>query len=148
MTFDVAIEMEVKSFSNLSEAPITRLFVYGTLQRSDPSGKAALLGRTRLLGRGKVSAQLYNLGDYPGAVPVEPGDGWVSGDVHELDDFATQIHALDLYEGCAPTDPEPYEYRRELTSIAMEDGETITAWIYWYRGAITGLQRIRSGDWL
>lgn len=125
-----------------------RLFVYGTLRQLDPTGKTALIGSADYLGIGKIHGSLFNLGEYPGVVASEAGEDEVTGEVYELADFPQQIIALDQYEGCDPATPQPHEYRREIATVMMANGQKIEAWVYFYLGFTKKLEKIASGDWL
>ncbi|HSH74878.1 MAG TPA: gamma-glutamylcyclotransferase family protein [Longimicrobiales bacterium] len=126
----------------------SRVFVYGTL-RKDAWGRAPspLTRGWTFEGYGTVAGELYDFGAYPGAVPTEEARSRVRGEVHRLPDAGETLRLLDHYEGCGPEDRPPYEFERELVDVALDDGGTVHAWIYWYRRAPRG-RRLSSGDYL
>lgn len=126
----------------------SRVFVYGTL-RKDARGRAQLpLTRGWTFeGYGSVSAELYDFGAYPGAVPSGAADARVRGEVHLLPDTGETLRMLDHYEGCGPHDRPPFEFERELVEVALEGGGSVRAWIYWYRPQPRG-RRLATGDYL
>jgi gamma-glutamylcyclotransferase (GGCT)/AIG2-like uncharacterized protein YtfP len=130
--------------------PLHRIFVYGTLRRTDPSQQHTRLGEAKYLGLGRVCGQLLHLGAYPGATPSTTES--IVGEIYELADFPIQIAQLDTYEGCDPGTPPPQEYRRATTPVTLPDGSTTTAWIYWWQANAQTTEsdppKIPSGDWL
>lgn len=130
------------------ESRESRIFVYGTL-RKDARGQvlSPLCRDWTFEGYGTVQAALYDFGAYPGAVPSPSSSDRVRGEVYGLPDTGQTLHLVDDYEGCGPDDLPPYEFEREIVGVALEDGGTTTAWIYWYRPAPRG-RRLMSGDYL
>jgi gamma-glutamylcyclotransferase (GGCT)/AIG2-like uncharacterized protein YtfP len=122
------------------------LFVYGTLRQQSPHPMARYLSEhARFLGLARVAGRLYDLGPYPGLLPPLSADDWVHGDLFQLDDVASTLAALDRYEGDAT--PLPCLFQREQATVTLTDGETATAWVYWYRGDVADDRRIPSGDY-
>jgi gamma-glutamylcyclotransferase (GGCT)/AIG2-like uncharacterized protein YtfP len=124
------------------------LFVYGSLLSGFKSPAYEYISRFfNLIGKGKVKGTLYDMGDYPAAIPsVE--DVFIQGELYEIKneaEFSWAIGQLDDYEGINPEPGEQPLYRRELAPVIMFD-KTITAWIYWYNGSIAGKPLIVSGD--
>ena len=114
------------------------LFVYGTLRRASAHEFARLLrARATYLGQARMPGRLYQLTRYPGAVLSDRPEEWVRGEVFQLDGRDV-LAALDDYEGA--------DFQRVVTSIHLEDGRQIEAWVYVYRGPEQGT-RIASGDW-
>ena len=64
---------------------------------------------------------------------------------HTPADFNWAICQLDDYEGVYPEEGEPALYRREVTQVYYEGGET-PAWIYWFNGPVEGKPVVESGD--
>jgi gamma-glutamylcyclotransferase (GGCT)/AIG2-like uncharacterized protein YtfP len=124
------------------------LFVYGTLRQGSGHPLAALLARrARLLGRGRVAGRLYDLGPYPGMTDPLTGGEQVRGDVYELRDANATLAILDAYEGCGPSDPQPRLYERVLTLATLDGGESLTVWVYVYRGPVADGQHLPSGEY-
>jgi gamma-glutamylcyclotransferase (GGCT)/AIG2-like uncharacterized protein YtfP len=125
------------------------LFVYGTLRRASGHAMAhSLAARGRFVGAGSTCGRLYDLGAYPGMVEERGSEDRVRGEVYELHDSDAALAALDAYEGCGPDDPRPWLFERVLTSITLDGGEPVRAWVYCYRGPLTEARPIPSGDYL
>ena len=127
-----------------------QLFVYGSLRSGFRSPAYEYISRYfHLIGNAKVKGKLFDLGNYPGAVPSSD-ESFITGELYEINDasqFAWAIAQLDDYEGIDPSEGEEKLYRRELVD-ALVNNETIPAWIYWYNGDVTGRAPISSGDLL
>ncbi len=124
-----------------------RVFFYGTLM----SGFKRQ-GRTRVdlalapVGHGWIDAVLFDLGIYPAAIPAT--DSRVRGEVHRLLDADSVLHALDEIEGYRPQEPDASLYVRRETSVTLDAGGVVMAWVYFYNAPLGGAQRIESGDYL
>lgn len=118
------------------------LATYGTLMRS--FGGADRLGvkdRLSFVTTCQFAGVLYNLGQFPGAVP---GEGAVHGELFRLRDPQAWA-VLDRYEGYdADREDDSLFVRRRVDLIAPSDR---TAWVYWFNGDPTGRPRVESGDW-
>ena len=96
-----------------------------------------LADRGQFLGSGRVAGRLYDLGEYPGAVPSDQADCWVEGEIWQLDD-SQLLPLLDDYEGS--------EFERAIAPV--QAGNTfLDCSLYWYIGPPTG-RLIASGNWL
>lgn len=125
------------------------LFVYGTLRAALAHDMHQLLSRHADPVSGATArGALYDLGQYPGLVATPGGDSIVRGEVYRLrsETAARTLRTLDEYEGCAPTDPKPHEYRREKIQVTLADRSTSGAWAYVLQRDTAGLPRIESGD--
>jgi gamma-glutamylcyclotransferase (GGCT)/AIG2-like uncharacterized protein YtfP len=123
------------------------VFFYGTLMSGfRRPGRARLDHSLKLLGRGSVSAALFDLGIYPAAIPAS--DSRVFGEVHEMLDSDAVLSALDEIEGYRPSEPDASLYTREELPVTFEDGRTSSAWVYLYNAPLGKAQRIESGDYL
>jgi gamma-glutamylcyclotransferase (GGCT)/AIG2-like uncharacterized protein YtfP len=127
------------------------LFVYGTLRRLYGHPQHAVLERNGgFVGEGTIQAQLFYLGNYPGArLSVNPSDR-VFGEVYCLEASQTgdTLRQLDEYEGLGHADPEVHEYRREIVTVRLADGSVVDAWAYVLNLEPQGCLRILSGDYL
>lgn len=122
------------------------LFVYGTLRRGHDGPMAQwLVERSRLIGAATAAGRLYRVADYPGFVPG--GGGPVVGDLLALADAAATLAALDEFEECSGSFPEPHEYRRERIMVAGPHG-AVVAWTYVYALPTAGLALIGHGDFM
>ena len=71
----------------------------------------------------------------------------VTGEVYRV--FAPQgvFVRLDQYEGFDAASPDTSEFCRDLVSVTMNDGRTLTAWAYIYQRPLFDLQPIPHGDY-
>ena len=124
------------------------LFVYGTLRRDAGHPSHGLLAQgAQLIGLARMTGRLYEVADYPGAV-FSAGEGeQVVGELYRLLEPEVVLPALDDYEEAGEVYPQPREYRREWTTVEMENGIKVEAWCYLYNRPTAGLRRIPGGDW-
>jgi gamma-glutamylcyclotransferase (GGCT)/AIG2-like uncharacterized protein YtfP len=124
------------------------LFLYGTLRKDAPHEMNKALGRSaRLIGTGYIQAQLYDLGEYPGAIPSQNVRHKVFGQIFEIIDD-TIFTRLDDYEGCAPHDQPPFEFRREKMKVHGSSSNIHYAWVYLYNRSVANSTLILTGDYL
>lgn len=102
----------------------------------------------RLVGEAKVKGKLYDLGTYPAAVPTTD-NSFIIGELYQIkrtNEFEWAMAQLDDYEGVSGgSTNETQLYCREITDVFM-DNKVTQAWIYWFRGDVTGKPVIESGD--
>lgn len=124
------------------------LFVYGSLRSGFKSPAYEYISRFfDLVGDAKVRGKLYDMGEYPAAIPSSE-DFFIVGELYVIKkqpEFSWAIGQLDDYEGVTAEPGQPQLYRRELADILIND-KTIPAWIYWYNGDVSGRPYIVSGD--
>jgi gamma-glutamylcyclotransferase (GGCT)/AIG2-like uncharacterized protein YtfP len=122
------------------------LFVYGTLRRASKHPMAHYLDRhARWLGPATVPGRLYDLGPYPGVLPAADAGDQVHGDLCEMNEPDAVLARLDEYEGCPLGQPEPGLFERALATVTTEAGDSLQAWLYYYRRPVREEQRIESG---
>jgi gamma-glutamylcyclotransferase (GGCT)/AIG2-like uncharacterized protein YtfP len=127
---------------------IQLIFVYGSLRRGFHGPAFQYIAPYfKHLADGKVKGKLYDLGEYPAALPTTD-DHFIIGELYEAnspDGFDWAISQLDDYEGVHPEEGEVQLYDRALTTVYTDNGE-FSAWIYWYKCDVTGKPVIESGD--
>jgi gamma-glutamylcyclotransferase (GGCT)/AIG2-like uncharacterized protein YtfP len=124
-----------------------RVFFYGTLMAGfDRRRRAGIDSHLAYIGRGSISAALFDLGLYPAAVPSNDGRVW--GEVYDITDAATVLAALDDIEGYRPDDPDRSLYVRSEVDVILADGAPARAWVYFYNAPLGQAPRIPSGDYL
>ena len=63
-------------------------------------------------------------------------------------DAETVLTVLDEIEGYRQDCPDTSLYRRVAVPVALEDGDALRAWAYFYNAPLGKAQRIESGDYL
>ncbi|WP_445766002.1 gamma-glutamylcyclotransferase family protein [Rheinheimera sp.] len=125
------------------------LFVYGTLrQNANHPMHQQLATHARFVAMACLQARLYQVSYYPGAVPSSFACDQVIGELYQLLQPEQLLPLLDNYEECGPGFAQPQEYRRELQQVALEDGASVSAWVYIYNRDTSALTQIPSGDFL
>ncbi len=137
-------------------ADASLLFTYGTLMLT--TGIAAVDEATRnagvSLGRAFIHGLLYDLGDYPGAVPW-PGEAAdedapkIWGRLIRLADPRAFFKVIDAYEGFDTLKPSESEFMRAETTVFLGDAHAKhAAQVYYYNLPTRGRATIPSGDYL
>jgi len=120
------------------------LFVYGTLLNgSNPFG-AILLANSSFVNHAKFKGNLYDIGEYPGAVAADSEDCWVHGRVFLLNNPEQTLKILDGYEGFGEGQPKPNLFIRALVEVETDE-KMLLCWIYLYNLPVHGLRQIVSG---
>lgn len=125
------------------------VFVYGTLRKG--ASNAFRMEGARLIGPGVVKGRIYVIEWFPAFVR-KGGDGWVTGELWEVD--GALLEALDRYEGEEylrteiEVRPENGEPRYGFPRYEEWQGEWRKAWIWEWRGEVDPERWIRSGDWM
>ena len=126
------------------------LFVYGTLRRGFKNDAYAYIsGYFDYAGDAKTKGYLYNNGAFPVAVPTEENH-LLHGELYTIRhdyEYDYAMMQLDDYEGVNTEEGESPKYVRRISKVYTPNGE-VDAWVYWYNGAIEGLDLIHSGDML
>ena len=120
------------------------LFVYGTLMQGQHPMHDVLSTHSQYIGRGWITAQLYQIRDYPGVVVSDKPEDKVFGELYLLTNAAV-LQPLDDYEECSAAFAEPHEYRREQVEVFISSAVSYTAWVYVYNHPVDSARRIRSG---
>lgn len=122
------------------------LFVYGTLRRGQPLHRYLTTDKTRLAGEGKIPGRLFDLGEYPGAIPDTKRFSTIRGEVHELFAPDETLEVLDDVEGYDRKRPERSLFERRTARAALDDGRVLTVWVYFYRRPLRQASEIPDGD--
>lgn len=129
--------------------PQRSLFVYGTLRKEFAHPLHSFIDKNAVFaGQATVLGNLYDLGEYPGAVPAQTGV--VHGEVYVLNKTVCQriLEKLDEYEGYLGNDGADSLFVRSWVAVRLADGKTTEAWMYWYQRAVEESMRIPSGDYV
>lgn len=134
----------------MSDIAVFQLFVYGSLRSGFQSPAYDYISRYfDLVGPATVQGKLFDMGEYPAAIPVSD-NFHIVGELYRIrneSEFSWAICQLDDYEGVFVESHEQPLYRREICQVSMNN-ESVPAWIYWYNGEITDRPLIESGDTL
>jgi gamma-glutamylcyclotransferase (GGCT)/AIG2-like uncharacterized protein YtfP len=125
-----------------------QVFVYGSLRSGFHHPAYAYISRYfTLVSEGKVKGSLYDMGEYPAAIPSEK-DQYIIGELYRInsdEEFEWAIAQLDDYEGVHIENGETPLYKRERTTVYTGERET-QAWVYWFNGNTLDKPRVESGD--
>ena len=134
------------------ESPaFSHLFVYSSLREGFPNKALDYVSNYfSFVCTGTVKGILCDIGNHPVGISTLD-NSFIKGEVYKLNDeksFSWVFGQLDDYEGVTGDHEELEQplYHRELTTVYKDDGSIIEAWIYWYRGDVTGKPVIASGD--
>lgn len=127
-----------------------QLFVYGSLRKGFNSPVYELMSRYfELLASGRIKGKLYDLGDFPAALPTEE-DAFIVGELYcikNVDELDWALAQLDDYEGIYDNeDGGGPLYRRDIVTVYLDSGQTTKSWVYWYARSIEDKPIIPSGD--
>lgn len=125
------------------------LFVYGTLQKeSDNDMSKFLSANSKAVGKGYIQGKLYKISWFPGAIVSKNSSEKVYGTLFKLKNISSTLEILDHYEGFYKHNTETSLFKREITTVFLENGALVDAWVYLYNQNITEGKRILSGDFL
>jgi gamma-glutamylcyclotransferase (GGCT)/AIG2-like uncharacterized protein YtfP len=125
------------------------LFLYGSLLPPlAPAELREALAGLRPLGRGSLRGALYDLGEYPGAVPDAEAATWIAGEVFDLPQDPALLARLDAYEEYTPVCLERSPFVRVRCRVALARGGELECWVYAWSRDPRGVPRVASGDWL
>ena len=123
------------------------VFFYGTLMSGfQRPGRARLDQVLEPMGRAWIQAALFDLGIYPAAIPANDTRVW--GEVYQMVDRDAVLSSLDEIEGYSAEEPDASLYTRVETPVTLDDGNVVTACVYFYNAPLGRAQRIESGDYL
>src|SRR5579859_263506 len=112
------------------------VFFYGTLlPRLAPPEIEPTVRKLRRVGPGFIRGQLFDLGDYPGAILTRSGPP-IKGLVFEIPDAPEILERLDEFEGFDPSNPESSLFVRKRRHAQLENGRRVFCWVYAYNGPL------------
>lgn len=132
------------------ELTCRNLFVYGSLRSGFNNPAYGYISKYfTLIGEAYIKGNLYQLPDFPVAVPSED-DSLIKGELYSIkvaSECSWAFAQLDDYEGVQAEEGEHPLYKRVLTTVLLNDKEE-KAWVYWYNGSIENGTRIEESDLL
>jgi len=109
------------------------LFVYGTLRRGFRLHHHLKRLGAQFVAGGKVQAELFDLGEFPGACESTRPGKTVKGELHRLHRLEQTLRVLDEIEGFSPRNPDRGLFQRRTAEVTLPNGQRRLAWIYWFR---------------
>ena len=123
------------------------LFVYGTLKRDLRKHVLPEVDENlEFVGETTINGKLFDLGEYPGAVPDERSK--IKGEVFRLLRPRKVISVLDAYEGYDAADKKRSEYLRKKERVTLGGKTDLDVWIYWYNQEPPSSGRIRHQNYV
>ena len=135
-------------FNKKSKQKAEYLFVYGTLKpEMIESVMPQLLPYFEFVANGYVTGKLFDVNDYPGAVPATSVHNKIFGQLLSIHrGFEKEVfHLLDDYEDYDTANVVGSLFRREKVTVYINEAHMQEAWIYWYNKSTSGLTEIISG---
>lgn len=123
------------------------VFVYGTLRRGFSRHNVLRRLSARYVGRGTIQAELFDLGDFPGARKSQKAKARVAGEIYRLGNPMADLKVLDEVEDFRVESPESSLFWREPTPVVLTNGKQATAWVYWLNQLRGPMRPIRSGQY-
>ncbi len=117
--------------------------MYGTLLDMDNEYAIYLKNNSEYYTSGKIRAELYDIGEYPGAVLSSQSKTGVKGRVLKINNPAEVLTVIDGYEGFGENQPQPNEFIRTEIGVETEVGKVV-CWVYLYNLPVAGLKQIES----
>jgi gamma-glutamylcyclotransferase (GGCT)/AIG2-like uncharacterized protein YtfP len=125
----------------------TLLFVYGTLRKGFRAHSIMQRLHARFLETGHVRGRLYDLGEYPGAVPSVCDAERVQGEIYLLPNATQAFRVIDRFEGFDPANSPSNLFERKQATVVLATGGRTQAWIYWLGRARPFGRRVTSGNY-
>ena len=124
------------------------LFVYGTFCRGFCRHKILRRLGAKSAGQGSIPAELFDLGEYPGAIRSPRGSARVVGELYPLPDAERAFKVLDAVEGFQANAPEHALFKRETVGVTLANKRRAIAWVHWLNHVPSPRRRIASGDYV
>lgn len=131
----------------MSDKTCPYIFVYGTLLDGTNPYAVFLKENAEFYCEGRFNGELYNIGNYPGAIVTDQPESFVYGSVFKINDEVTVLKELDDYEGFGDAFTEPNEFVRKPVQITTDNG-AIICWTYLYNHPVDAITRIHSGRYI
>ncbi|WP_428329586.1 gamma-glutamylcyclotransferase family protein [Mucilaginibacter sp.] len=125
---------------------ISYLFVYGTLLDQRNQFGAYLSANCIFYADGNFSGELYDTGEYPGAVAMPGSNSKVYGKIFSVHNTDEVFKQLDEYEGYGPGEIQPNLFIRNLMQIETNSGP-LECWVYLYNWPVNDFVQITTGSY-
>jgi gamma-glutamylcyclotransferase (GGCT)/AIG2-like uncharacterized protein YtfP len=125
------------------------LFVYGSLKRSfNHEVFNSVKPQLKYEGSGSFRGELYDLGEYPGAIETRNKQGQVYGEIYKVSEPDKVFKILDEYEEFNPNSKSNSEFIRKRKLITKKNNERIISWVYVLNPLVSKRKiKIRSGKY-
>jgi gamma-glutamylcyclotransferase (GGCT)/AIG2-like uncharacterized protein YtfP len=127
---------------------VNQIFVYGSLRSGFHAPAFEYISRYFTLRTpAKVKGLLYDMGEYPAAIPTND-NFYIVGELYAIkhpEEFSWAMEQLDAYEGINSEPEDGMSFRRDLVTVYTPT-DTTTAWVYWFNEPIVEKPIISSGD--
>jgi len=127
------------------------LFLYGSLLGNIKEEKVEKMFKDNchFITKGFILGKLYDLGEYPGAIPTTNKDDKVFGKIFWVKHPRRTFRILDEYEEYFPKNPKKSLFIRCKTKAYLLPSENnIKCWTYFYNQKIDKEPQINSGNYL
>jgi gamma-glutamylcyclotransferase (GGCT)/AIG2-like uncharacterized protein YtfP len=88
---------------------------------------------------GTIRGWMYRIDWYPGLV-LDSAGAEIHGEVYAVGPELLSV--LDMFEGVSVGEVEGSEYRRVETTVMQQDSQTLSAWVWEWRGPVNECQRV------
>ena len=124
------------------------LFVYGTLRPYFENSYAHYLRQhSHYVGEATFPGQLFDMGNYPGAIYQSGSSEIVLGTIYDIGQYKQSLLShLDDYEGVSEKFKQPTEYTRSVIPVTFNK-TIIFCWTYIYNLPTADKVIISSGDY-
>jgi gamma-glutamylcyclotransferase (GGCT)/AIG2-like uncharacterized protein YtfP len=121
---------------------VRRVFVYGTLRKSDSNDITKLIPSPVYIGNSQISGNMYHLGGYPGV--TLGGANVIVGEVYAITEPLERL--LDGIESEYPAQADEYD-KRDIQVLV--NNQMLDCIVYEINTAyIQGKPQITNGDWV
>lgn len=108
-----------------------RIFVYGSLREGFFNYDKYLKGNVKSSELAKVKGKVYHM-PYKGYPAIFEAEGYVQGEVMDLEDYEKTMKALDEMEGFYGVNNPKNEYDRKLVEVYLDNGQVESCYAYFY----------------
>ena len=126
----------------------SKIFVYGSLRSGFRNPAYEYLTRYfKYSGEAMVKGKFFDAGSHPVALATND-EHFILGELYTMnseEEFSWAFTQLDDYEGLNVLVGEIPLYKRSMVEV-YQNGETQSAWIYWYNQSVDGMPEIETGD--
>lgn len=125
------------------------IFFYGSLQSPiNYPLKPSIKNFIEFIDKGYFYGQLFDLGEYPGAIESNTTKYKVFGEIYRIIEGDDLFYILDEYEDYYPQNIEKSEYVRKVVQVKSNNNDKVQCWIYLYNQSTNQYNLISNGNYL